>query len=1251
MTRTRLLIAAFLLLPALFFSWLTLTENGLSWALQQAQTHLPENLSWQNIEGDLTGPITVKDIEFQQDGLIIRAKEVRLDWTPMALLAANINISQLHVRELSIVLPKTEAVDVAVAQGKSPPITLPEISLPLRLVLKDVEVDGFSLSQNDQVYTLNKVSLNASTVFSNVKIKQLNVNADSFSINVKGGLQPTSNYQHALDINWQITLPNREILKGDGQLSGNMKSTRITQNLSGPLQLTLDATVNNLLEQLNWTLKTDISQFDITRFNTDLPALTGAANIEANGDLSSARLSGKLHGRQTDVGLLDAEFNLQWLDNNTLQINRLALQVPEKNTRLDAQGLWAPGVDVSNTGGDIKLSLNWQNLHWPMSESPWFYSANGNGSISGNINAYQLIVTTDSPWPQAAPSTWHASAKGNLDGMNIQALRIEALGGEASISGQLNWSPQLNWQVSGNITNVDSTNFLEDWPGQLNASVNSNGRMDKDQLIIQGEIAKLEGTLRGYPVTLHSRVTWSNDQLDIAQFDFTSGKSRLTLKGNLGEKLGLDWSISSDDMAELYPQTQGQLLALGKVSGPRLTPLVEADFKGKNLSYPTVAVASLEGAFAVDLFHWQKVAIKLQAETLSLNDYQLHALNITADNTAINAQASSDDGNVKLALNGEANVTGWRGQLTRLDIETSQFDNWQLKQASDISLAEHTMNADIFCLTNQQDASLCTSLNLHDNRWRAQMKIQRLPLKLINPWLPADLELVNVTDGTADIQLALPDQLLADVHMTLPAGKINYPMLGGEKDQREYDSGDIQFNLNTQGLKTVAELTMSNGDHLLAQVALPGFNPLADPVVEQSLKARADLDAKDLRLIESLITDVHDLQGEFKLRLIASGTLDHPIISGQANIKDGKFQIPRLGLNIESFTLNSHSDNTDRYNYRFDAHSGDGDLTISGSTRLDRAAGWPTEINIRGSDFEASRTPEARLLITPDLQIKLKDRRIDIGGKVHIPYAKLQPKDVSRAETVSSDTVIIGGERDSEEKWLIHTAVRLTLGERIHFYGFGFEGRLGGNLLLQDEPGQLTSATGEITVPEGVYRAYGQRLEITDGRILYTGGPLTNPGLDLRAVRKVDTVTAGIHLKGSLTQPQLEIFSNPAMSQTDALSYIILGGPMEKASSEDSSMMAKAALAIGLSGGDTIARSIGDELGLDDMRIDSSDKGDQAALVVGRYLSPKLYASYGVGLLDQVNTLTLRYQISPKWQLKIESGGYQGADILYTIER
>jgi translocation and assembly module TamB len=55
--------------------------------------------------------------------------------------------------------------------------------------------------------------------------------------------------------------------------------------------------------------------------------------------------------------------------------------------------------------------------------------------------------------------------------------------------------------------------------------------------------------------------------------------------------------------------------------------------------------------------------------------------------------------------------------------------------------------------------------------------------------------------------------------------------------------------------------------------------------------------------------------------------------------------------------------------------------------------------------------------------------------------------------------------------------------------------------------------------------------------------------------------------------------------------------------------------------------------------------------VVGRYLAPKLYVSYGVGLVESVNKVNVRYELTDHWKLEAESGIHQGADILYSIER
>jgi autotransporter translocation and assembly factor TamB len=518
-------------------------------------------------------------------------------------------------------------------------------------------------------------------------------------------------------------------------------------------------------------------------------------------------------------------------------------------------------------------------------------------------------------------------------------------------------------------------------------------------------------------------------------------------------------------------------------------------------------------------------------------------------------------------------------------------------------------------------------------------------------WLPPQVKVDGLLDSTANFQYRAPDRLEGEIEVNLPTGTLHYPLLAGTIEQWQYRDGKLVLVMNDLGIAARAGILLGDDNRFEAESNLPGARLLALDMKNQPLTAKARFNLRQLDVIEALLPEIDQPRGDLKLELDASGTLAQPKLVARAEILDASVNIPRLGLRIKKIELKGSTDAEQRFKFELGARSGEGWVKLDGSSQLDAASGWPTSISIRGENFEVSRIPEAVVNLSPDLSVEIRHRSIDIQGDLHVPYAKLQPKDVTTAARVSSDTVIIGGEKPPEPKWTITTAVNLILGERVSFFGYGFEGQLGGKLLITEQAGRVTSGTGEITIPQGRYRAYGQRLDIENGRLLFTGSPVNNPGLDIRATRTSNGVIAGLQVRGNLRKPQIELFSIPAMGQTDTLSYLLLGRPAEGASGEDGAMMAQAALALGLAGGDRLARSIGDRFGLDEMRVESSDSGDQASLVVGRYLSPRLYVSYGVGLIEPINSLNLRYKISEKWQLEAESGINHGADLLYTIER
>jgi translocation and assembly module TamB len=144
---------------------------------------------------------------------------------------------------------------------------------------------------------------------------------------------------------------------------------------------------------------------------------------------------------------------------------------------------------------------------------------------------------------------------------------------------------------------------------------------------------------------------------------------------------------------------------------------------------------------------------------------------------------------------------------------------------------------------------------------------------------------------------------------------------------------------------------------------------------------------------------------------------------------------------------------------------------------------------------------------------------------------------------------------------------------------------------------------------------------------------------------------AGLLIAGTLKTPRVTIFSEPAMSQNMALSYIVLGRAPGSSGGSDGNLVSKAATSLGLRGGNLIAGTLGKGIGLDEARIETEGDLQKASFVAGRYLSPSLYVSYGIGLFDPISTLRLRYTVSDKFTLQAERGAATGADVLFRIER
>ncbi|MDH3840964.1 MAG: translocation/assembly module TamB domain-containing protein, partial [Chromatiales bacterium] len=171
------------------------------------------------------------------------------------------------------------------------------------------------------------------------------------------------------------------------------------------------------------------------------------------------------------------------------------------------------------------------------------------------------------------------------------------------------------------------------------------------------------------------------------------------------------------------------------------------------------------------------------------------------------------------------------------------------------------------------------------------------------------------------------------------------------------------------------------------------------------------------------------------------------------------------------------------------------------------------------------------------------------------------------------------------------------------------------------------------------------------GVLLFAGGPIENPGLSVRGVRQMQTVLVGVNVSGTLRAPTVSLFSNPPMRQSDIISYLAFSRPSSSLDAEEGEAVDQTSGALAAASAGLAVSDVSDRLGLDEISIRSEGREDDSQLVLGRFITPRIYLSYGFGLFEPINTLRLRLNITERLILLTESGEENSADVFYTWDR
>ncbi|HEU4622873.1 MAG TPA: translocation/assembly module TamB domain-containing protein, partial [Burkholderiaceae bacterium] len=316
--------------------------------------------------------------------------------------------------------------------------------------------------------------------------------------------------------------------------------------------------------------------------------------------------------------------------------------------------------------------------------------------------------------------------------------------------------------------------------------------------------------------------------------------------------------------------------------------------------------------------------------------------------------------------------------------------------------------------------------------------------------------------------------------------------------------------------------------------------------------------------------------------------------------------------------------------------------------------------------LDALTDPQYKLLASGGVDIALRKGTASITGEIRVDEARLRLTDTG-APTLGNDVVVVRDDpkrraqdegRPAQRPVPVNVDLRIDLGKRFEISGFGATASLTGALQLTSNANQPLRGIGTIEITSGTYAAYGQDLEIKRGQVVFSG-PLDNPGLSIVAERPRLPVQVGVEVTGALRQPKITLYSKPEMTNTEKLSWLVLGRGVDNATRGDLQTLGLAASALfsrgdGPSATSRIARAVGvDEISLrgstDQANASGQTTAESAVVAIGKRLTDRLYLTFERSLAGTSTVAKLKYEVARRWSVQTSAGTDNALDVFYTV--
>ncbi|WP_436857986.1 autotransporter assembly complex protein TamB [Citrobacter tructae] len=1210
--------------------------------------------------GQVTGGwrnLSLKNIRYDQPGVAVNAGEVHLAVGLNCLWNSSLCVNDLSLKDINVAIdskkmPPAEQVE---EEEDSGPL---DLSTPYPITLSRVALNNVNIKIDDTTVSVMDFASGLTWQEKNLTLKPTSLQGLLIALPKVAEVAQ----EEVVEPKIENPQPNETPL---GETLKDLFSQPVLPEMTDvhlPLNLNIEEFKG---EQLRITGDTDLTVYSL---------LLKVSSIDGNMQLDTLDIdSNQGTVNATGTAQLANNWPVDITLNSTLNIDPLK----GEKVKLKVGGALREQLEVGvNLSGPVDMVLRAQTrlaeaglplnlevvseqIYWPFTGHRQFQADDIKLKLTGKMTDYTLSMRAAVKGQDIPPATITLDAKGNEQQINLDKLNVAALEGKTELKALVDWQQAISWRGELTLDGINTAKEVPDWPSKLNGLIKTRGslyggswQMEIPELKLTGNVKQnkvnVDGSLKG-----NSYMQWT-----IPGLHLELGPNSAEVKGELGVKdLNLDATIDAPGLDNALPGLGGTAKGRVKVRGTVEAPQLLADITARNLRWQELSVAQVrvEG----DIKSTDQIAGKLdvRVERISQPDVNINLVTLNAKGSEkqhelqLRVQGEPVSGQLDLAGSFDRKEERWKGNLSNTRFQTPVGPLSLTRPiALDYRNQEQKISIGPHCWANP-NAELCVPQTIDAGaEGRAVVNLNRFDLAMLKPFMPETTQASGVFTGKADVSWDTTKEGLPQGNVTLSGRSVKVTQTVNDAPlPLAFDTLNVSADLHNNRAQLGWLIRLANNGQLEGQVQV------TDPQGRRNLGGTVAIRNLNLAMVNPIFARGEKAAGMLNANLRLGGDLQSPQMFGQMQLSgldiDGNF----MPFDMQPSQLAMNFTGT-RSTLAGEIRTQQGQINLSGDADWSQIDNWRARVAAKGSKVRITVPPIVRLDVSPDVVFEATPNLFTLDGRVDVPWARIVVHELPESAVgVSSDEVILNDDLQPEKPQTagipINSNLIVHVGNNVRIDAFGLKARLTGDLkVAQDKQG--LGLNGQINIPQGRFHAYGQDLIVRKGELLFSGPP-DQPLLNIEAIRNPeateDDVIAGVRVTGTADEPKAEIFSDPAMSQQMALSYLLRGQGLDSEQS-DSAAMTSMLIGLGVAQSGQVVGKIGETFGVSNLALDTQGVGDSSQVVVSGYVLPGLQVKYGVGIFDSLATLTLRYRLMPKLYLEAVSGVDQALDLLYQFE-